>query len=57
MAVTSKMPKKAPSQNPVDFAMLKQQGGKHGSPQKVPDVLKSGKMREEIWGRKDLSKQ
>jgi hypothetical protein len=57
MAVTHKMPKKAPSQNPVEFSMLKQQGGTHGSPQRVPDVLKSGPMREEVMGRKDLSKQ
>jgi hypothetical protein len=57
MAVTRNMPKKAPTQNPVKFAMLEQQGGKHGKPTKVPDVLKSGPMREEIFGRKDLSKQ
>jgi len=57
MAVSRNMPKKAPSQNPVKFAALEQQGGKHGMPTKVPDVLKSGKMREELWGRKDLSKQ
>jgi len=57
MAVTSKMPKKSPSQNPVDFAMLKQQGGTYGVPQRVPDVLKSGPMREPVMGRKDLSKQ
>jgi len=57
MAVTSKMPKKAPTQNPVDFYECKQQGGTHGSPTRIPDVLKSGKMREEVFGRKDLSKQ
>jgi hypothetical protein len=57
MAVTHKMPKKAPTQNPVDFAMLKQQGGTHGSPTHVPDVLKSGPLREAVMGRKDLSKQ
>lgn len=57
MAISRNMTKKAPSQNPTQFAMLEQQGGKHGKPMKVPDVQKSGKMREEIWGRKDLSKQ
>ena len=57
MAVTKAMPKKAPSQNPVEFYMLKQQGGTHGIPQKVPDVLKSGPLREEVMGRKSLSKQ
>lgn len=57
MAVTRSMSKKAPTQNPVDFAMLKQQGGTHGKPEKVPDVLKSGPMREQVMGRKDLAKQ
>jgi hypothetical protein len=57
MAVTKAMPKKSPSQNPVDFAMSKQQGGTHGKPTHVPDVLKSGPMREHIHGRKSLSKQ
>jgi hypothetical protein len=57
MAISRNMPKKAPTQSPVKFAMLEQQGGKHGKPTKVPDVLKSGPMREELWGRKDLSKQ
>jgi hypothetical protein len=57
MAISRSMSKKAPSQNPIDFAMLKQQGGAHGKPQKVPDVLKSGPMREQIHGRKDLGKQ
>jgi hypothetical protein len=57
MAVTRNMPKKAPTQNPVAFSMLEQQGGTHGKPTKVPDVLKSGPMREEVFGRKSLSKQ
>lgn len=57
MAVTHKMPKKSPSQNPVDFFECKQQGGTHGSPTRVPDVLKSGPMREHVMGRKNLSKQ
>lgn len=57
MAVTRKMSKKAPTQNPVAFFKLEQQGGTHGKPTKIPDVLKSGEMREKIHGRKDLSKQ
>ena len=57
MAVTHKMPKKAPSQNPVAFYETKQQGGPHGSPTHVADVLKSGKMREKVYGRKSLAKQ
>jgi hypothetical protein len=57
MAVTKSMPKKAPTQNPVDFYQLKQQGGTHGVPTKVGDTLKSGAMREKIYGRKSLSKQ
>lgn len=57
MAISRNMPKKSPTQNPVDFFECKQQGGTHGSPTRVPDVLKSGKMREHIHGRKALSKQ
>ena len=57
MAVSRDMTKKAPTQNPVEFFECKQQGGTHGTPTRVPDVLKSGKMREEVYGRKSLSKQ
>lgn len=58
MAISRTISKKAPSQNPVDFAMLKQHGGTHGEPaQKVGDVLKSGPMREKVMGRKNLGKQ
>ena len=57
MAVTKSLPKKAPTQNPVDFYHCKQQGGTHGTPTRVGDVLKSGKMREQVYGRKSLSKQ
>jgi len=57
MAVTRKMDKKAPTQNPVSFFECEQQGGTHGKPTRIPDVLKSGKMREEVYGRKTLSKQ
>jgi hypothetical protein len=57
MAVSRNMPKKAPTQAPVKFFECEQQGGPHGKPTKVPDVQKSGKMREELFGRRDLSKQ
>ena len=57
MAVSRDMPKKAPTQNPVEFFECKQQGGTHGTPTRIPVVLKSGKMREEVYGRKTLSKQ
>ena len=57
MAVTRSMSKKAPCQNPVKFFECQQEGGVHGKPTKVPDVLKSGKMREHVMGRKNLSKQ
>ena len=57
MAVSRDMPKKAPTQNPVEFFECKQQGGTHSTPTRIPDVLKSGKMREEVYGRKTLSKQ
>ena len=48
---------KSPSQNPVDFFKCQQQGGTHGTPQKVGDKLTGGPMRESVYGRKDLSKQ
>ena len=68
MAVTRKIDKKAPSQNPHAFFACEQQGGTHGMPTKVPDMLGHGEMgtdgagpgrkiREQIHGRKDLSKQ
>lgn len=57
MAVTREIPKKSPSQNPVDFFECKQSGGVRGSSSyKAPDKLSSGTMREKIYGRKDLSK-
>lgn len=52
MAIDRSSHKKAPSQNPVDFAMSKQQGGAYGKPQNVPDVLKSGPQREKVFGKK-----
>lgn len=57
MAVSRSSSKKAPTQNPVAFFECEQQGGKHGKPTSIPDVLKSGAMREKIHGRKNLSKQ
>ena len=56
MAVSRSHSKKEPSQNPVSFFECQQQGGTHGKPTRVPDKLKSGTMREKIYGRKDLSK-
>lgn len=49
--------KKAPSQNPTDFYKSVPQGGTHGKPMKVGDKLTGGPMREQIMGRRDLSKQ
>lgn len=47
--------KKSPNQNPVDFYESKQFGGALGkSAQKVPDKLNGGKLREQVYGRKDL---
>lgn len=57
MAVSRKISKKAPTQQPNDFFKCQQQGGTHGSPQRVGDRLSGGPMRENIYGRKDLSKQ
>lgn len=57
MAITRTSTKKAPSQNPVSFYKGEQQGGAEGKPQKVGDKLTGGPVREQIFGRKDLSKQ
>jgi hypothetical protein len=57
MAIDRKFSKKAPSQNPVDFYKGVQQGGANGSPQKVPDQLKGGPMREKVFGTKAAAKQ
>jgi hypothetical protein len=56
MAVSRSHSKKAPSQNPVDTFKCVQQGG-HGSAQKVGDKLSGGPQREQVYGRKSLSKQ
>lgn len=49
--------KKSPTQAPTAFYKSEQQGGAHGKPTKVGDKLTGGPMREQIYGRKDLSKQ
>ena len=53
MAIARDTPNKAPSQNPVDFFKLKQQGGAQGTPSKVPERLTGGPMRE-VMKRKGL---
>lgn len=53
MAVKRENPRKAPSQNPVDFYKGKQQGGAHGTPARVPERLQGGPMREKM-GKKGL---
>ncbi len=57
MAISKTHSKKAPSQNPVAFYKSEQQGGAEGKPTSVPDKLTGGPMREQIMGRKDLSRQ
>lgn len=57
MSISKTHSKKSPSQNPVDFFKLKQQGGTHGKATRVPDKLSGGPMREQVMGRKSLSKQ
>ncbi len=57
MAISKTHSKKAPSQNPVDFYKSVPQGGAEGKPTSVPDKLTGGPMREQIMGRKDLSRQ
>ena len=56
MAVDRSHGKKSPSQNPVSFYKLDQQGGAYGSPQSVPDKLTGGPMMEKVFGRPNLSK-
>ena len=53
MPVSKDHSKKAPSQNPVDFFMMKPSPK---SPQSVPDRLSSAPQVEKIDGRKSLSK-
>lgn len=55
MSVSKTHSKKSPSQNPVDFYEMKQSGGAEGKGgSTVPDKLSSGKMREQIYGRKGM---
>ena len=56
MAISNGHSKKAPSQNPVAFYKGVDQGGAYGSPQSVPDKLSGGPMREQVYGRSNLSK-
>lgn len=57
MPVSKTHAKKSPNQNPVDFYKSQQFGGAEGrSTQKVGDKLTGGPMREQIMGRKSLSK-
>ena len=55
MAIDRSHAKKQPSQNPVDFYKLKQQGGAYGAAGSVPDKLSGGPMLEKIFGRPNLS--
>jgi hypothetical protein len=48
VAIKRDNPRKAPSQNPVDFYKGKQQGGAHGKPSSVGERLKGGPMREKL---------
>lgn len=57
MAISRTHAKKSPTQNPVSFYKSEQFGGAEGkSTQKVPDKLTGGPQREQIMGRKELSK-
>ena len=56
MAMSRNIPRKAPSQAPTDFFMLKQSGGTHGATTSAPEKSKSGPMREKIWGKASLKK-
>lgn len=53
MAISKTHAPKAPTQNPTAFYQGKQQGGAYGKPERVPERLKSGPMREKM-GRKGL---
>lgn len=54
MSITKAHPRKAPTENPVDFYKSKQQGGAHGKPTSIPQQLQGGPMREPLMGRKNL---
>ena len=53
MAISKTHSKKSPSQNPIDFALMKQAGGATGAASgSVPDKLKSPAPRERVYGKK-----
>jgi hypothetical protein len=54
MAISKSHDKKSPSQNPVAFFKMEQQGGAYGKPTKVGDMLTGGPMNEKIMGRPNL---
>lgn len=56
MAISKTHSKKAPSQNPSAFYKSEQQGGARGSTERVPDKLSGGPQREQVFGKKELSK-
>lgn len=58
MPISKTHAKKSPAQNPVSFYKSEQFGGPLGQakPQKVGDKLTGGPMREQLMGRKSLSK-
>jgi hypothetical protein len=57
MAISRSHASKEPSQNPVSFYRSEQQGGAYGkSSGNIPDKLTGGPMREQIYGRPNLSK-
>lgn len=51
MAVSKTHSPKAPSQNPTSFYQGKVQGGTHGKPERVPERLKGGPIREKMGKR------
>lgn len=56
MAIERKISRKAPSQAPTEFFECKQAGGAHGGTGKAPEKSRSGPLRENIMGRKDLGR-
>ena len=56
MAIARSIQRKAASQAPKDFFQCKQAGGAHGSSKMAPEKPQSGKLREQIYGRKSLGK-
>lgn len=48
MAISRTNTPKAPTQRPTDFYKGKTQGGPHGTPERVPERLQGGPMREKM---------